>query len=91
LWNLLPSQPRINKQKRDKIPSPELIESQKNLIIDYWELLNERQSQRFKKEIQVALLGNHSIASSWQHSGIEQLKYSCNYLITDRGYEEWKI
>lgn len=55
LWNLLPSDSKTNNQKRDKIPSPELIEKQKNLIVDYWEILNESQSQRFNKEIQIAL------------------------------------
>jgi hypothetical protein len=90
LWNLLPSQPITNNQKRDKIPSPDLIERQKILILDYWELINESQSQRFQKEIKVALLGNSSDAS-WQHAAINQLKSSCNYLITNRGFEEWKM
>ena len=90
LWNLLPSQPKTNNQKRDKIPSPELIEKRKDLILQYWELLNESQSQRFKKEIQIALLGNNPFAS-WQQTGIKQLQSSCSYLISNRGYEEWKI
>lgn len=90
LWNLLPSHPNTNNQKRDKIPSPDLIERQKNLILDYWELINENQSQRFKKEIQIALLGNNS-SSTWQQTGVNQLQSSCTYLISNRGYEEWKI
>ena len=90
LWNLLPSQAKTNNQKRDKIPSPDLIEKQKDLIIQYWELLNETQTQRFKKEIQIALLGNNSFAG-WQKTSIKQLQSSCNYLISNRGYEEWKI
>ncbi len=90
LWNLLPSDSKTNNQKRDKIPSPELIERQKSLILDYWGILNESQSQRFKKEIQVALLGNNSF-HSWKETGIKQLQSSCDYLIANRGYEEWKI
>ena len=90
LWNLLPSDSRTNNQKRDKIPSPELIEKQKSLILDYWEILNESQSQRFKKEIQVALLGNNAF-NSWKETGIKQLQSSCDYLISKRGFEEWKI
>lgn len=49
LWNLLPSDSRINNQKRDKIPTPEIINRQKNLILDYWEIIFESQSKRFKK------------------------------------------
>lgn len=90
LWNLLPSDSKINNQKKDKIPKPEIIERQKNLIIDYWGIIYEHQSKRFQKEIQVALLGNHSF-DSWKISGITQLQNSCNYLIENRGFEGWKI
>lgn len=90
LWNLLPSDSKINNQKRDKIPTPEVIERQKNLIIDYWGIIYEHQSKRFQKEIQVALLGNHSF-ESWKISSISQLQKSCNYLIENRGFEGWKI
>jgi hypothetical protein len=89
LWNLLPSDAKINNQKRDKIPSPEIIEKQKDLITDYWEIIFESQSKRFQKEIQVALLGNHSF-DSWKSNGILQLQNSCNYLIENRGFSEWK-
>jgi hypothetical protein len=90
LWNLLPSQSITNNQKRDKIPSTDLIEKRKDLILHYWELINENQSQRFQKEIRVALLGNSSSAG-WQKAAIKQLQSSCNYLIANRGFAEWKI
>lgn len=90
LWNLLPSDSKINNQKRDKIPTPEVIERQKDLITDYWGIIHEHQSKRFQKEIQVALLGNFSF-DSWKNSGISQLQNSCNYLIENRGFEGWKI
>jgi hypothetical protein len=90
LWNLLPSDSRINNQKRDKIPTPEIIDRQKNLIIDYWGIIFENQSHRFQKEIQVALLGNHSF-DHWKNIGISQLQKSCKYLIENRGFEGWKI
>ncbi len=73
LWNLLPSDKRINNQKRDKIPTPEIIERQKNLILDYWGIILESQSKRFQKEIQVALLGNNSF-EFWKVIGITQLQ-----------------
>lgn len=91
LWNLLPSKSSLNRnQKRDKIPSPSLIEKQKDLIIDYWNLIFKEQSDRFRKEFQVALLGDLSF-NDWQKNGISQLKQSCGYLIENRGFEEWKI
>lgn len=90
LWNLLPSRPKTNNHKRDKIPSRDLIEERKELILHYWELINKNQSQRFQKEIRVALLGNNPSAG-WQEVAIKQLQSSCEYLITNRGYEEWNI
>lgn len=90
LWNLLPSEAKTNNQKRDKIPSIELIEKSKGLIFHYWELLNENQPQRFQKEIQITLLGNNSF-SAWKETAFEHLQNSCNYLISNRGYAEWKI
>lgn len=89
LWNLLPSDSRINNQKRDKIPTPELIERQKSLILDYWGIIFENQTIRFQKEIQVALLGNNHIGS-WKNTGISQLQNSCNYLIENRGFQGWE-
>lgn len=90
LWNLLPSKPVINYQKRDKIPSCQLIKNRKDLIIHYWELLNNYQFERFQKEIQISLLGNISNIN-WQEKAFEHLQNSCEYLINNRGYIEWKI
>lgn len=89
LWNLLPSNASTNNQKKDKIPSPKLIEQQKDLIIGYWDLIRSVQKERFEKEFRVALIGNADF-SNWKTLGIEKLKNSCNYLITTRGFEEWK-
>lgn len=90
LWNLLPSDVKTNNQKRDKIPSIGLIERRKDLIFHYWDLLNENQPQRFQKEIQIALLGNNTFPT-WKEPAFEHLQSSCNYLISNRGYAEWKI
>ncbi len=90
LWNLLPSQAKTNNHKRDKIPAVDLVERQKDLILHYWELIFENQPKRFQKEIQVALLGNEPF-SSYQDTAIKQLQSSCEYLISNRGYEEWNI
>lgn len=90
LWNLLPSDSKTNHQKRDKIPSPNLIEQQKHLILQYWELIYQNQSNRFQKEIQISLLGEHSF-DSWKEIGIQQLQKSCAHLIENRGFQEWNI
>lgn len=89
LWNLLPSRKTTNNDKRDKIPSPELVERKKDIITYYWQLIYDNNPQRFRKEIQVALLGNNTF-ESWQDTAIMQLQRSCEYLISVRGFAEWK-
>lgn len=90
LWNLLPSDSITNNKKRDKVPSIKLIEKQKDLILHYWEILNSHENERFQKEIRVALLGNINY-ENWQPTAISHLKRTCNYLISQRGFEEWNI
>lgn len=90
LWNLLPAKPSVNNKKRDRIPTPELIEKQKDLILSYWHLIQQNQNDRFQREMQVALLGKHNFVN-WQQTGLTQLQNSCNYLIESRGFEAWSI
>jgi len=90
LWNLLPARASINNKKRDKIPGAKLIDARKELILYYWDLVNQKEPIRFQKELQFSLLGNHSF-DNWHNTAIEQLKSSCNYLINTRGFEEWTI
>jgi hypothetical protein len=53
-------------------------------------MMNRHQLERFQKEIKLTLLGS-IFDSNWQVKAINQLKNSCNYLITTRGYEQWRI
>jgi hypothetical protein len=90
LWNLLPALPSINNLKRDKIPTPRLIESQKGVILHYWELLDENYHSRFQKEIKISLLGNEDV-KRWKQIAIHQMKESCNFLIEKRGFDPWEL
>jgi hypothetical protein len=78
----------LNNKKRDKIPSPTLIETRRELITHYWELIARHRQRRFEKELKVALLGYDS-TPKWQEPAIAQLKQSCDYLISTRGFEGW--
>ncbi|HMR88536.1 MAG TPA: HNH endonuclease domain-containing protein [Saprospiraceae bacterium] len=89
LWNLLPSSPSTNSAKLDKIPSLNLITKQKELIIHYWEVINQYQTERFMNELQISLLGNNT-KNNWQQSAFSQLLQTSKYLIETRGYPEWQ-
>ncbi len=90
LWNLLPSNPKTNNSKRDKIPSPALIENQKDIILHYWGIVDSRLNSRFQKEIRVSLLGDNQLRD-WKEVAIDQLKSTCTFLIEKRGFEKWEI
>ena len=90
LWNLLPSSKKINNQKRDRIPTPSMIQNCRVRIIDNWNLLYLKNQSRFTNEIEAGLLG-HPVATGWQKEALSKLQENAEYLIKKRGYEEWKI
>jgi len=92
LWNLVPSHQNTNVKKRDRIPSLNLIEKRRDMIIHYWDKLQKFHPARFSREITLSLLGNSSVSTrEWRDLAIDRLKERCNHLITNRGLEEWSI
>ena len=89
LWNLLPSQPKVNNQKRDKIPTSELIELKKDIIFSYWDYFDERYSDRFRSEISISLIGSE-LKDNWKNVALEKLKNISNNLINNLGYTPWQ-
>jgi hypothetical protein len=69
--------------------STRLIESRKDIILHYWNLISGVHPGRFRKEVQISLLGT-SPFSGWQETALHQLENKCAYLITNRGFEEWE-
>jgi len=92
LWNLLPSANEINSKKKDKIPSCVILNSRKDDLIFYWELIYEKYPLRFSKEIQISLLGNKPFtADNWQSPCFNSLLQKCDYLINQRGFEPFNL
>ncbi len=85
LWNLLPASKKVNNSKRDKIPTPELLEQRSDAIFHYWHLLNERANDRFQRELSSALLGA-TPSRHWERDALTRLQGHCAYLIDQRGY-----
>jgi hypothetical protein len=89
LWNLLPADKKINNQKRDKIPSPNLIEKRADVIIDYWKRYEQKWSHRFNNELDVSLLNSNQSTRS-HDSAIASLIQKAGYLIYDRGFNGYE-
>ncbi len=91
LWNLLPALGPVNAEKRDRIPGRSLLESRRECITDYWDLLHDHAPRPFEREIAVSLLGMQGLQSGWQDPAFERLAETCAYLIDVRGYAAWAI
>lgn len=90
LWNLLPTNFKDNHDKNDKIPAPELLLRQKELMIYYWELIFKHYPIRFQQETQVALLGTVLFDSkNWQQTCMDSLISKCRFMIEVKGYEAY--
>jgi hypothetical protein len=88
LWNLLPTIPSINKEKKDRIPSPYRLNEASSRIFSYWDILYSANEVRFTREIEQALLGQR-MSNDWKEKAINRLKDHSEYLIKYRGYEQW--
>ncbi len=51
LWNLLPSDPRVNRDKRDSLPTHALLKRRREAIMGYWSVLHRSNPIRFEHEI----------------------------------------
>jgi hypothetical protein len=90
LWNLLPSDKKINNQKRDKIPSPKLIKKRADAIIGYWKLYERQWKHRFNNELYVSLL-NDNRSDYLYEEALESLLKKASYLIYDRGFNSFDV
>lgn len=91
MWNLVPTSSKVNQSKRDKIPSKGLLDDRRENIKRYWKLYMEKEPVLFIKEMNRDLLGNkeQSLEDKDLDIAIDLLKSKIEYLINDRGYEEW--
>lgn len=89
LWNLLPTDKKVNNQKRDKIPSPKLIAKRSDIIIDYWKLYERKWDSQFNNELVVSLLSSNRSTTTHEQA-LESLIQKASYLIDDRGYDAFE-
>ncbi|MEN8139274.1 MAG: HNH endonuclease domain-containing protein [Bacteroidota bacterium] len=92
IWNLLPALKKVNGNKSDKIPTPDLIEKRKDIIVDYWGELHEFFNKSFEDEVRVSLVPNLNFDSStnWETSTLNALKSKAEFFIDVRGVEGWE-
>jgi transposase-like protein len=78
-----------NQTKSDFIPHPELLDRQKELIVWYWNKMNEYDPDIFMKQIRYSLIGKDADIANWQERAFTSLRKKCEYLINVLGYQSW--
>ena len=89
LWNILPALKTENQTKSDFIPHQELLNKQKELIVWYWNKMNEYDPDVFMKQIRYSLIGKDADKGNWQEHAFTSLRKKSEYLINVLGYQPW--
>ena len=84
-WNLLPADKKVNNDKRDKIPSIDLIEKSEDRILYYWELY-QKEFKEFNNQRFISL-GKFSNEKDY----INQIKKKSDFFINTLGYQEFYV
>ncbi len=89
LWNLLPAHPKVNNQKRDKLPERTLVLKRKDSVLYYWTVLSESLPQRFITE--TSKFTGKSMKSNWELPLFNALVEAVEITAMQRGVERWNI
>lgn len=87
LWNLLPAARKVNNEKRDKIPTPELLRRRKEAIVETWRFANDKQPLVFKFEINRTL--GLFREKSWEQELFQYMSERAAVAIYRRGETAW--
>jgi SAM-dependent methyltransferase/SOS-response transcriptional repressor LexA len=90
LWNLLPAASAINNQKRDRLPTLNLLRSRKECIIGYWTLLREWNPNRF--DFEAGKLAGPEVASglNWENRLFSVVSEAVEVTALQRGVDRWE-
>lgn len=90
LWNLFPSAENVNNDKRDKLPTYEVLHGCRERIVHYWQGLHGALDERFRREAQT-LLGSDSFnPGNWENSLFTRFVEAFEVTASQRGAGRWE-
>jgi SAM-dependent methyltransferase len=89
LWNLLPVAKSVNAEKRDKLVGRRTLETSKDRIVYYWEVLRENAAERFSMEVDHSLVRGKTDLVDWKTNAFLGLMENVEMLAIQRGTERW--
>jgi hypothetical protein len=91
LWNLLPTDSKVNNSKTNKIPTGNLIEKQQKQILVYWQFYLQQKPQLFSYQMKNALgCEVTQFAQDWQPRAIYNMIERIEALAQHRGIARWE-
>jgi len=91
LWNLLPANSEVNGQKKDKLPTQELVKRQRDSIVGYWSQINLAYPARFKYEAEKFVGVGGFSASNWENRLFSTFSEAIEITAIQRGIERWHV
>lgn len=88
LWNLLPCDTKLNNQKRDRLPSSQLLLRRRDRIIDYWQTYEKEAPALFRPQVRRAL-GSTVPIDNWEARAFAGLVENVERLAVARGIPRW--
>jgi hypothetical protein len=90
LWNLLPSDPRVNLKKSDQLPGEVVLKHSESNIFHYWDILSQSDfSNRFYYEVKNFTGQNLERDAGWKTILWEAFRESVETIALHRGVERW--
>jgi SAM-dependent methyltransferase len=90
LWNLLPTRPETNNQKRDRLPTQRLIQARREAVIGCWETLRAEFPERFNREA-AGLCGVESMPEGrWHGTLFSRLAEAVELTAVQRCVPRWE-
>lgn len=90
LWNLLPADSKINGQKKDRLPSRNMVKRRRDCVINYWSQINEAFPARFAYEAE-KFMGGFFDRSNWENKLFSTFVEAVEVTAAQRGVERWDL
>ncbi len=90
LWNLLPASVQANGQKSDRLPTYELLQRRRDIIIHCWRGLDLALGERFRREAQTLLGRDPLPAASWDTRLFSRFVEAFETTAAQRGAARWE-
>lgn len=91
LWNLVPTEPRVNLSKSDMLPATELLEESKPRIVASWEILRDRLPEAFDRQARALTGESLSKTGVWPEKLFSRFREAVEFTALQRGVERWSV